>query len=331
MMRSARLASVLVLAGCVPIGPSRTTVNTAGPGVQAQGGGGGGGAPDAPRVVSEATGSHVVTGYNTAERELIKSEGIDEDAPWHALAARAVVADTKQFVVDARRNGTWAEGLRYQTENDGTFSEQEMLQRLDDLATKVDAAWTRAQPVAHKAWKKKYGATSSDAIAKLEELGKPVRVTHAKKNTCWYFERDDGNQEWCWTAAGKLATHHIEQPVQTAVVEEPSDGGGGAGASGGSAPPPARSGSYKKVSIFNGQPSCGGSWAQEKAVILDSDGYYKECDIFNGQCNSPGSWYQGKAVIKDTDGYYKECDIFNGKCNSPGSWYQGDAVVWCED
>ena len=112
---------------------------------------------------------------------------------------------------------------------------------------------------------------------------------------------------------------------------EPSDSSGGeqGGYSGASR---ARSGSYKKVSIFNGQPNCGaGNWAQERAVILDADGYYKECDIFNGQCQAPGTWYQGKAVIKDADGYYKECDIFNGKCNAPGTWFQGDAVVWCAD
>ena len=320
----------VVLAGCIPVASPQPQPQPpqafAGPAQPAQ--------PAAPRVVSEESGSHVVTGYNEAERELVKAEGIDADAPWHALAARKVVAATRQFVADAKQRGAWVSGLRYQTANDGTLSEAELLRRLDALGAKIDTLWQHTRPRAHEAWRTAYGATSAEALAKLEELGKPARVDKRHGNTCWGYDTDEGPETWCWTRGGKLAEHHVYQPApeETVSVEaRPADSGPAAPAQ--DPPAPAQpSGSYKKVSIFNGQANCaGGQWAQEKAVILDSDGFYKECDIFNGQCNAPGSWYQGKAVIKDSDGYYKECDIFNGKCDAPGSWYQGDAVIWCDD
>ena len=314
----------MVLAGCyvVPVGQPapRPPVEQASPAASAP--------PPAPRVASEATGSRVVTGYDRAARELVESEGTDEDAPWHALAAHRWIVETRQFIADAHRDGTWTDGLRYQTAEDGTLSEQEMMQHLDRLAARVDAAWRRARPIAHRAWKRTYGATSPEALAKLEELGKPERVERHAGQTCWIYDAAD--RSWCWTRAGRLVAEHVADagpgPSDTADASPSAPAPD-------PAPAPAQpSGSYKKVSIFNGQANCaGGTWAQETAVILDSDGYYKECDIFNGQCNAPGTWYQGKAVIKDSDGYYKECDIFNGKCDAPGTWYQGDAVVWCPD
>jgi hypothetical protein len=311
----------VLLAGCMMM-----THSTSGPTPTPAASGGGQQAASTPkqaRVVSEGSGSHVVAGYNLIERELDKAKDGSDEAAWHALAAKKAAAKTKQFVTDAKQKGSWADGLRYETANDGTMSEEDMLAKLDDLAKRADAAWDQAKPAAHKAWKKMYGASSSDALDKLEELGKPARIEKKKKNTCWYFENDDGKQMWCWTKAGKLAEHKVEQPVETAAA----DSGGG------DAAPEKKSGSYKKVSIFNGQANCaGGSWAQGNAVIKDSDGAYKECSLTNGQCGAAGSWYQGKAVVQDDDGSYKECEIFNGQPNCAGqSWYQGDAVIWCDD
>jgi hypothetical protein len=269
-----------------------------------------------PTVASEASGSHVVTGYNHVESELAQASSGD-DAAFHALAAHKLAAKTKKFVDDAKRDGKWAPGLRYQTANDGTFSEEDMLKHLDDLAARADTTWEQAKPTARKAWKQAYGAASDEALDKLEELGKPARVEKTKKAMCWHYEDDDGKQLWCWSAKGKLADHKVEKAEQAAVADSA----------------PAKRGSYKKVSIFNGQGSCGGgSWAQGNAVIRDADGSYKECSLSNGQCMAPGSWFQGKTVVKDSDGSYKECDVFNGQPSCAGaSWFKGDAVIWCDD
>ena len=332
MAHPRRIWIAVVLSGCIPVASPQPPQPQPQPAATGQAQAAQPAQPAAPRVVSEESGSHVVTGYNEAERELVQAEGIDADAPWHALAARKAVATTKQLVADAKQRGAWVSGLRYQTANDGTLSEDELLRRLDALGAKIDRLWEHTRPRAHNAWRTAYGATSAEAIAKLEELGKPARVDRRKGNTCWGYDTDGGPETWCWTPGGKLADHLAPAQDETVSVEaRPADDSTAAPAQ----DPPApehHSGSYKKVSIFNGQANCaGGQWAQEKAVILDSDGFYKECDIFNGQCNAPGGWYQGKAVIKDSDGSYKECDIFNGKCDAPGSWYQGDAVIWCDD
>src|SRR3954467_11112993 len=95
MNRTIALCCVIGLAACQMFGHPKTSGPTGG-----SAGGGGGSTKSEPVVASEQGGSHVVTGYNQAERELAaaKQAGAADGASWQYLAAHATAAGAQAFL-----------------------------------------------------------------------------------------------------------------------------------------------------------------------------------------------------------------------------------------
>jgi hypothetical protein len=178
--------------------------------------------PPAKQVGYTKANSSLILDTLKAKQKLDEASQADADAAgWLLISARVDLADADKAIA-AHKRDVHAEA---RFEFDGKkLTLKEMVAFERDVAREVADAWTKLEPKLHAVWEKRYGATSDEAIAKLAELGKPAKVKHTKKGTCWIYE----GESWCWTMKGKLAAHRVEDAgaAETADTGGETSGGG---------------------------------------------------------------------------------------------------------